>query len=90
MRILSSVFLIKIFDLRLKELKYEKELLLNRCRKKICTNFFQVAGHAWVELKQSHKPLTQGMFRSLILVHKAEERKIAGRINSYKLTETNS
>jgi len=57
---------------------------------KICTNFFQVAGHAWVELKQSHKPLTQGMFRSLILVHKAEERKIAGRINSYKLTETNS
>jgi len=36
LRIISSVFLIKMFDLWRKELKYTKELLLNHYRKKTC------------------------------------------------------
>jgi len=35
MRILSSVFLIEIFDLQGNELKYAKELLLNHHRKSV-------------------------------------------------------
>jgi len=50
LRILSSVYLIEMFDLRGKELKYAKELLLNFCRKS-AQNIYEVAGHAWVELK---------------------------------------
>jgi len=32
LRNFSSVFLIEMFELRVKELKYAKELLLNHCR----------------------------------------------------------
>jgi len=39
-------FLIERFDLRDKEMKYAKELLLNNYRK-----FYEVAGNVWVELK---------------------------------------
>ena len=44
LRSLSSVFLIEIFDLRGKKLKYAKELLLNHYRKST-TKFYEVAGH---------------------------------------------
>jgi len=49
LRILSRVFLIEMFDLQDKELKYVKELLLNHYRKSVQNS--EVAGHLWVELK---------------------------------------
>jgi len=49
LRNLLSVFLIQIFDLLGKELKYAKELLLNHYRKSVQNS--DVAGHVWVELK---------------------------------------
>jgi len=47
--ILSSVFLMETFDLRSKELKYAKELLLNHCGKSV-QNSMRLQ-HMWVELK---------------------------------------
>jgi len=47
--ILSSVFLMETFDLRSKELKYAKELLLNHYRKSV-QNSMRLQ-HMWVELK---------------------------------------
>jgi len=47
--ILSSVFLMEMFDLRGKELKYAKELLLNRYRKPI--QHSMRLQDMWVELK---------------------------------------
>jgi len=35
LQILPSVFLIEMFDLRGKDLKYSKKLLLNHCRKSV-------------------------------------------------------
>ena len=49
LRILSSVFLIEIFDLRGKELRYAKELLLNHYRKTV-QNSMRLQG-MWLELK---------------------------------------
>jgi len=43
------VFLIQIFDLLGKELKYAKELLPNHYRKSLQNS--EAAGHVWVELK---------------------------------------
>jgi len=40
--VLSSVFLMEMFDFRGKELKYAKELLLNHYRK---STFYEVPGH---------------------------------------------
>ena len=88
MRIFSSVFLIEIFDLE-KELKYAKELLLNHYRKSVQNSEF-AAGHVWVELKLQ---LRTTYVRCFEVIHKAAEREpntTAARINSDKLTETNS
>jgi len=49
LRILSSVFPIEIFDLRGKELKYAKELLLNHYKKSV-QNSIRLQD-VWVELK---------------------------------------
>ena len=49
MRILSSVFTIEMFDLRSKELKYAKELLLNHYKKSV-QNSMRLQD-MWVELK---------------------------------------
>jgi len=49
LRILSSVFLIEMFDLPGKELKYAKELLLNHYRKSL-QNSVRLQD-MWVELK---------------------------------------
>jgi len=49
MRIQSNVFLIEIFDVRGKELKYAKELLLNHHRKSV-QNSMRLQ-NMWVELK---------------------------------------
>jgi len=46
LRILSSVFLIEIFDLPNKDQKYRKELLLNHSQN---TKFHDFAGHVWVD-----------------------------------------
>jgi len=47
--ILPSVFLMEMFDLRGKELKHAKELLLNHCRKSV-QNSMRLQD-MWVELK---------------------------------------
>jgi len=44
LRILSSVLLIEMYDLRGKELNYRKELLLNHYRKSFI-KLYEVAGH---------------------------------------------
>jgi len=48
LRILSSIFLIEIFDLWGKELKYAKELLLNASLQKIRTKLYEGAGHVGI------------------------------------------
>jgi len=84
--IFSSVFLIEIFDLLEKELKYANELLLNHYRKSV-QNSEVAAGHVWVELKLQ---LRTTYVRCFEVIHKAAERNVAARINSDQLTETNS
>jgi len=84
LRILSSVFLMEIFDLRGKELKYAKELLLNHYSKSV-HKFYEVAGHAGGVKKLVTNNL-RNMFRSHI--HNATERNTAATINLGKLIET--
>jgi len=86
LRIFSSVFLIEIFDLLEKELKYTKESLLNHSRKSV-QNSEVAARHVWVELKLWSRTTYVRCFE---VIHKAAEINIATRINSDKLTETNS
>jgi len=84
--ILSSVFLIEMVDLRDKDLKYAKELLLNHYRKSV-----QILWGCRTCVGRVKTVVTnhlREMFRSHI--HKAAERNTAARINSDKLTETNS
>ena len=77
MRILSSGFLIEMFDLRGKELNYAKELLLNHNRKSV-QNSVRLQD-MWVELKLKSQTTYIKMFRSRI--QKAVERNTAARIN---------
>jgi len=86
LRVFSSAFLIEIFDLLEKELKYAKELLLNHYRKSV-QNSEVAARHVWVELKLQ---LRTTHARSFEVIHMAVERNTAARINSDKLTGTNS
>jgi len=85
LRLPSRALLKEMFDLRGKELKYAKELLLNHYR--ISVQNSEVAGHVGrvktVVTNNLHK-----MFRSCI--HKATEGNTAAAINSDKSTETNS
>jgi len=84
LRILSSVFLIEIFDLRGKELKYRKELLLNHYR-----NPCKILGCCRTCVGRVKTVVTnhlRKMFRSRI--HKAAERNTAAsRIHADELTE---
>jgi len=48
--LVSSVFRMEMFDLRGKELKYAKELLLNHCRKSV-QNSMRLQD-MWLELKR--------------------------------------
>jgi len=82
---LSSVFLIKIFDLRLKELKYEKELLLNHNRKSV-KNFMRLKCFGGV------KTAVTNHLREVFLsrIHKAVERNTAARMIWDYLIKTNS
>ena len=80
-----QVFMMKMFDLRGKELKYAKQLLLNHYRKSIQN--YGVAGHVG-RVKAVVTNHVRTMFRSRI--HKVAERSTAARINWDKLTETNS
>jgi len=50
LRILSSVFLIEMFDLWGNELKYAKEIA-SESLQKTRTKFYEVAGYVWVDLK---------------------------------------
>ena len=50
LRILSSVFLIEMFDLWGNELKYAKEIA-SASLQKTRTKFYEVAGYVWVDLK---------------------------------------
>jgi len=51
LQILSSVFLIAMFDLLGKELKCTQELKEAESLQKIRAQFYEVARHVWVELK---------------------------------------
>ena len=50
LRILSSVFLIEMFDLWGNELKYAKEIA-SESLQKTRTKFYEVAGYVWVDLE---------------------------------------
>jgi len=77
----QAVFLIEIFDLPDKDLKYAKELFLNPYRNSMTLQ------DIWVDVKLVTNHLRK-VFRSRI--HKAAERNTPARINSDKLTDTNS
>jgi len=85
LRILPNVFLMEMFDFRVKELRHAKKLLLNHYRKSVQNS--EVAGHAG-RVKTIVTNHLRKMFRSRI--HKAAEHNTAVRINSDKLTNTNS
>ena len=78
LRILSSVFLMEMFDLRGKELKYAKELLLNHYR-----NPYKNWGSGTCvgRVKTVVTNHLRKMFPSR--KHKAAERNTAARINSH-------
>ena len=73
LRILSSVFLIEMFDLRGKGQKYAKELLLNQYRK-------SVQNYMWLQ-DMWVKPAVTNHFRKIFRsrIHKTAERNTAAR-----------
>jgi len=76
-----------MFDFRDKELKHAKELLLDHYRKSVQTSMKLHAGHMG-RVKTVVTNHLSKMFRSRI--HKAAERNTAARLNTDKLSDTNS
>jgi len=83
LRILSSAHLIEIFDLRGKELKYAKELLLNHYKKSV-QDSVRFAGHVG-RVKTVVTNHLRKMFRSCM--HKGNRTQYCSQDKS---TETNS
>jgi len=65
-----------------------RERIASESSHRIRTKLYEVAGDVWLELKTVVTNHLRKMFRSR--VHKAAERITAARMNSDKLTETNS
>jgi len=86
LRILSSVSLMEMLNLRGKNAE-TREISASESLQKVRTKFYEVARPVG-RVKTAVTKHLRKMFRSRM--HKAAERNTGARINSHKLTKTNS